>query len=100
VVARHQRTEFVAAFCGFSPGFAYLSGLETDVRRLPTPRTRVPAGSVALAGRWCGVYPTDSPGGWRIIGHTEVKLWTPAHDRPALLSPGTRVRFRDADRPS
>jgi KipI family sensor histidine kinase inhibitor len=100
VVARHQRTEFVAAFCGFSPGFAYLEGLEVDVPRLSTPRTRVPAGSVALAGRWCGVYPTDSPGGWRIIGHTEAELWDPARDRPALLSPGTRVRFRDADRSS
>ncbi len=100
VVARHRRTEFVAAFCGFSPGFAYLAGLEVDVPRLPTPRTRVPAGSVALAGRWCGVYPTDSPGGWRIIGHTEAELWDPARAQPALLSPGTRVRFREADRSS
>jgi len=100
VVARHQGTEFVAAFCGFSPGFAYLTGLEADVPRLPTPRTRVPAGSVALAGRWCGVYPTDSPGGWRIIGRTAAELWDPARDRPALLSPGTRVRFRNADRSS
>ena len=82
VVARHERTEFVAAFCGFSPGFAYLEGLEVDVPRLSTPRTRVPAGSVALAGRWCGVYPTDSPGGWRIIGHTEAEALGP-RTRPA-----------------
>jgi KipI family sensor histidine kinase inhibitor len=96
VVARHRATPFVSAFCGFAPGFAYLSGLEQDVPRLATPRTRVPAGSVALAGRWCGVYPTDSPGGWRIIGHTDAELWDPSRARPALLAPGTRVRFRDA----
>jgi allophanate hydrolase subunit 1 len=93
VVARHQATELVAAFCGFAPGFAYLAGLDMDVPRLATPRTRVPAGSVALAGRWCGVYPTESPGGWRIIGRTEVVLWDLSRDPPALLVPGTRVRF-------
>lgn len=93
VGARHRATSFVAAFCGFAPGFAYLSGLEVEVARLGTPRTRVPAGSVALAGRWCGVYPTASPGGWRIIGHTDAALWDPSRARPALLSPGTRVRF-------
>jgi KipI family sensor histidine kinase inhibitor len=96
VVARHQRTGFVSAFCGFAPGFAYLSGLEHEVPRLATPRTRVPAGSVALAGRWCGVYPGASPGGWRIIGHTDAVLWNPDRPEPALLAPGTRVRFRDA----
>jgi KipI family sensor histidine kinase inhibitor len=95
VVARHGFTEFVSAFCGFAPGFAYLSGLEAEVSRLATPRTRVPAGSVGLAGRWCGVYPTSSPGGWRIIGHTDAALWDVSRDRPALLAPGTRVRFRD-----
>jgi KipI family sensor histidine kinase inhibitor len=93
VVARHQATAFVSAFCGFAPGFAYLSGLDEEVPRLATPRTRVPAGSVALAGRWCGVYPTQSPGGWRIIGHTDVPLWDPERAEPALLAPGTRVRF-------
>jgi KipI family sensor histidine kinase inhibitor len=92
-VARHQATEFVAAFCGFAPGFAYLTGLEQQVPRLATPRPRVPAGSVALAGRWCGVYPTSSPGGWRIIGHTDVRLWDVRREPPALLAPGTRVRF-------
>jgi KipI family sensor histidine kinase inhibitor len=95
VVARHQRTEFVSAFCGFAPGFAYLSGLEYDVPRLATPRTRVPAGSVALAGRWCGVYPGDSPGGWQVIGRTDAVLWDPDRAEPALLAPGVRVRFRD-----
>ena len=96
VVARHQTTEFVAAFCGFAPGFAYLRGLAVEVPRLGTPRPRVVAGSVGLAARWCGVYPTDSPGGWRVIGHTDVTLWDVRRDPPALLAPGTRVRFRDA----
>ncbi len=75
--AAHGRTEFVSSFCGFAPGFAYLAGLpdERAVPRLDSPRARVPAGSVALAGSWCGVYPTESPGGWRILGHTDVVLW-------------------------
>ncbi len=96
VVARHQEIEFVSAFCGFAPGFAYLAGLpeQLAVRRLDSPRTRVPAGSVALADRWCAVYPTASPGGWRLIGHTDETLWDPSRSDPATLSPGTRVRFR------
>lgn len=93
VVARHQATSFVSAFCGFAPGFAYLAGLESGVSRRETPRTRVPAGSVALAGTWCGVYPTASPGGWRIIGRTDATLWDVDRDPPASLVPGTRVRF-------
>ncbi len=93
VVARHRATEFVSAFCGFAPGFAYLSGLEVSVPRLATPRTKVPVGSVALAGTWCGVYPVASPGGWQIIGHTDAELWDPGREEPALLAPGTRVRF-------
>ncbi|HET7069181.1 MAG TPA: allophanate hydrolase subunit 1 [Nocardioides sp.] len=96
VVSRHQSVEYVAAFCGFAPGFAYLRGLDEEVPRLDTPRTRVPAGSVALAGRWCGVYPTESPGGWRILGRTDAVLWDVTQPQPALLAPGTRVRFHDA----
>jgi KipI family sensor histidine kinase inhibitor len=96
VAGRHRATAFVSAFCGFAPGFAYLSGLEVEVPRLATPRTRVPAGSVALAGSWCGVYPSDSPGGWQIIGRTEVTLWDTSREEPALLTPGVRVRFVDA----
>ncbi|MDN4163106.1 5-oxoprolinase subunit B family protein [Nocardioides abyssi] len=95
VVERHAALTFVSAFCGFAPGFAYLAGLpdELSVPRLDSPRPRVPAGSVALAGTWCGVYPTASPGGWRIIGRTDVGLWDTRREPPALLPPGTRVRF-------
>jgi KipI family sensor histidine kinase inhibitor len=93
VVRRHQETTFVSAFCGFAPGFAYLSGLTDEVPRLSTPRTRVPAGSVALAGRWCGVYPGESPGGWQLVGTTDAVLWDAHRAQPALLAPGTRVRF-------
>ncbi|WP_298508259.1 allophanate hydrolase subunit 1 [uncultured Nocardioides sp.] len=95
VVARHGAIEFVSAFGGFAPGFAYLAGLaeEYAVPRLERPRARVPAGSVALAGSWCGVYPTASPGGWRLLGRTDAPLWDPDRSPPALLAPGTRVRF-------
>lgn len=95
VVERHTATEFVSAFCGFAPGFAYLSGLpeEYAVPRLERPRVRVPPGAVGLAARWCGVYPSASPGGWRLLGRTRVTLWDPERATPALLAPGTRVRF-------
>jgi KipI family sensor histidine kinase inhibitor len=98
VVAKHSELEFVSAFCGFSPGFAYLAGLPDDlaVPRLDSPRSKVPAGAVALAGTWCAAYPTASPGGWRLIGRTGAALWDAARDQPALLAPGTRVRFRPA----
>jgi KipI family sensor histidine kinase inhibitor len=94
-VERHTSVEYVAAFCGFSPGFSYLRGLpeELAVPRLDSPRARVPAGSVGLAGSWCGVYPTSSPGGWRILGTTDTSLWDQDREPPALLPPGTRVRF-------
>jgi len=100
VVARHQATEFLVAFGGFAPGFAYLTGLPPAlaVPRLDTPRTRVPAGSVGLADVYCGIYPTASPGGWLLIGHTDAVLFDPERDPPALLTPGVRVRFvRAAD---
>lgn len=85
----------VSAFCGFVPGFAYLTGLPPGLHlpRRATPRARVPAGSVAVAGDYCGVYPTASPGGWNLLGTTHAALWDPAAERPALLAPGTRVRF-------
>lgn len=95
VVARHTACEFTAAFCGFAPGFAYLSGLPEDWRvpRLGSPRSRIRAGAVALADTWCGVYPHASPGGWLVIGHTGTGLWDVGAESPALLAPGTRVRF-------
>ncbi|MDT0471731.1 5-oxoprolinase subunit PxpB [Streptomyces griseoviridis] len=91
----HADTEFTVAFCGFAPGFGYLTGLPEryDVPRRATPRTAVPAGSVALAGPYTGVYPTASPGGWQLIGRTDAVLWDHARVPAALLSPGTRVRF-------
>ena len=95
-VARiHAATEFSVAFCGFAPGFGYLTGLPPlyDVPRRATPRTAVPAGSVALAGPYTGVYPRSSPGGWQLIGRTDTVLWDHARVPAALLSPGTRVRF-------
>ncbi|MGV9807880.1 5-oxoprolinase subunit B family protein [Micromonospora chersina] len=95
VVERLQRTEFRVAFCGFAPGFAYLTGLpaELAVPRLATPRTRVPAGSVALAGPYAGIYPTASPGGWLLVGRTDLVLFDVHADPPARLTPGTRVRL-------
>lgn len=97
VVRIHTTTEFVVAFCGFAPGFAYCTGLPEShvVRRRAEPRPRVPAGSVALAGEFTGVYPAASPGGWQLIGSTAVPVWRPEADEPALLPPGTRVRFRE-----
>lgn len=95
VVAIHQERELEVAFCGFSPGFAYLGGLDPRLRlpRLASPRTRVPAGSVAVADVWSAVYPRESPGGWRLLGTTDAVLWDERRDPPALLVPGTRVRF-------
>ncbi|MBU8858132.1 MULTISPECIES: allophanate hydrolase subunit 1 [unclassified Micromonospora] len=98
VVDRLRRTEFRVAFCGFAPGFAYLTGLppELAVPRLATPRTRVPAGSIALAGPYAGIYPTASPGGWLLVGRTDLPLFDVHADPPARLTPGTRVRLVDA----
>ncbi|KUM71604.1 5-oxoprolinase subunit B family protein [Streptomyces curacoi] len=91
----HANTEFSVAFCGFAPGFGYLTGLPPryDVPRRATPRTAVPAGAVALAGPYTGVYPRSSPGGWQLIGTTDAVLWDHTRVPAALLSPGTRVRF-------
>ncbi|MFD7503498.1 allophanate hydrolase subunit 1 [Streptomyces sp. NPDC059850] len=95
-VARiHSGTEFRVAFSGFAPGFGYLTGLPEHfhVPRRATPRTRVPVGSVALAGPYTGVYPRSSPGGWQLIGTTDAVLWDTAREPAALFVPGTRVRF-------
>jgi KipI family sensor histidine kinase inhibitor len=94
----HTGQEYRVAFCGFAPGFAYLTGLPERfaVPRRDSPRTRVPAGSVALAGRYTGVYPAASPGGWQLLGRTGLPLWDERRDPAALLTPGTRVRFTEA----
>lgn len=95
VVKRHLTGCYTSAFCGFAPGFAYLTGLDPmlHVGRRDNPRTRVPSGAVALADEFTAVYPRESPGGWRIIGHTDVAVWDLHADPPTLLSPGTQVRF-------
>ncbi|MBY4896121.1 5-oxoprolinase/urea amidolyase family protein [Cupriavidus sp. AU9028] len=97
VVRRHTGSEYTVAFTGFAPGFAYLSGghPSLDVPRRKTPRTRIPAGGVGLAGTFSGVYPQASPGGWQIIGVTPLTMWDTGREQPALLQPGYRVRFTD-----
>jgi inhibitor of KinA len=95
VAAVHCGAEYVVHFIGFSPGFPYLGGLPARLAapRLERPRTRVPAGSVAVAGGQCGVYPHATPGGWRLIGRTPLRLFDARRDPPALLAMGDRVRF-------
>lgn len=100
VVAAHTGSTWRVAFGGFSPGFAYLVGGDPrlEVARRPAPRTRVPAGSVALAGQFSGVYPRESPGGWQVIGRTDAVLWDVTRTPPALLAPGIAVRFTEVAR--
>ncbi len=100
VVRRHTESEFTVAFCGFAPGFGYLAGGDPALRvpRRQSPRTRIPAGSVAVAGEFSGVYPQNSPGGWQIIGTTPVKMWDIDREPGALLQPGARVRFFAIDK--
>jgi KipI family sensor histidine kinase inhibitor len=94
-IRRHCEATYTVAFCGFAPGFAYLRGLDVSLwqPRLASPRSRVPAGSVGIAGEFTGVYPRASPGGWRLLGRTDQMLWDLDRTPPALLLPGTRVRF-------
>ena len=95
VVARHASVIYTALFLGFAPGFAYLGPLpsELSVARRPVPRTLVPAGSVAIAGAQTAIYPIDSPGGWWILGRTDIRPWDVQRTPPALIGPGFRVRF-------
>lgn len=97
LVRRHMAATYTVAFTGFAPGFAYMisDDPDIDVPRRATPRLRVPAGTVALAGKFGGIYPTDSPGGWQLLGTTPLRMWDTHRDKPALLAPGDRVRFRD-----
>ena len=100
VVKRHQAATWQVAFAGFAPGFGYLAGDDElfTVPRRSSPRTRVPVGSVALAGEFTGVYPRSSPGGWQLIGRTDAKLWDLDRQPPALFVPGTIVKFVEAER--
>lgn len=100
VVERHTSQEMLVAFCGFAPGFAYCTGVEStlSVPRLAEPRTRVPAGAVGLADVFTGVYPSASPGGWQLIGRTDLVLWDERREQPATLAPGTRARFVEVPR--
>lgn len=95
VVEAHTGTAWTVAFGGFAPGFSYLVGGDPrlTVPRLDSPRARVPAGSVGLAGEFSGIYPRQSPGGWRLIGHTDLAMWDTSRDRPALLTAGMTVTF-------
>ncbi len=95
VVRRHTAADYTCAFCGFAPGFAYLTGLDPVLRvpRRASPRQAVPAGAVAVAGEYTAVYPRSSPGGWRILGTTDLAVWDLDRASPALIVPGARVRF-------
>ena len=109
VIAAHRGTEWIVQFMGFAPGFGYLvpafDAADTDLAgllnlpRRPHARTRVPTGSVAIAAGYSAVYPRDSPGGWNLLGRTRISLWSEHDDPPAMLAPGTRVRFVDAGVP-
>lgn len=94
-IAALTSTTFTVAFCGFAPGFAYMRGLPSALHlpRRERPRPCVPAGSIAIAAGYLAVYPTQSPGGWHLLGHCPTALFDPEWDEPALLRPGTRVRF-------
>ena len=96
VIEAHTETPWRCGFGGFAPGFAYLVGGDPRlaVPRRSEPRTKVPAGSVGLAGEFSGVYPRPSPGGWQLIGHTDAVVWDVDRPQPALLMPGMRVQFR------
>jgi KipI family sensor histidine kinase inhibitor len=100
VIFKHTGATYRVAMMGFTPGFAYLAGLDPDIAtpRQESPRIHVPAGSVGIAGEQTGVYPLDSPGGWQLIGRTDRTLFNPDQDQPFLLSPGDIVRFTAVDK--
>jgi len=100
VISAHTSSVYRVGFAGFAPGFAYLvdGDPRLQVPRRSEPRTKVPAGSVGLAGEFCGVYPRETPGGWQLIGHTDAVLWDVHREDPALLVPGMWIQFRAIDR--
>jgi 5-oxoprolinase (ATP-hydrolysing) subunit B len=95
VVSLHCSAQYRVAFCGFAPGFGYLTGLPEQLRlpRRSSPRTRVPAGSVAIAAEYSAVYPRSSPGGWHLLGHSDVVLFDVERTPPSVMAPGMSVRF-------
>ncbi|MQR00520.1 5-oxoprolinase subunit PxpB [Glaciimonas soli] len=99
VVKRHTAAEYIVYFLGFQPGFAYLGGLDPTLAtpRHSEPRLMVPAGSVGIGGSQTAIYPAASPGGWQLIGHTDLRLFDPTSNPPTLLQPGDRVRFVAAE---
>jgi inhibitor of KinA len=100
IIALHSSTEYTVACIGFVPGFPFLAGLSEKLRvpRLESPRTKVPAGSVAIANAQAGIYPFESPGGWNVIGRTPLRLFDANANPPALLQPGAHVRLRQIGR--
>lgn len=99
VVGIHSKPDYLVYMLGFTPGFPYLGGMDERIAtpRLLSPRERIPAGSVGIAGHQTGIYPLESPGGWQIIGRTPVTLFDPEKDPPAMLSAGMRIRFKPVD---
>lgn len=96
VILCHSAATYTVAFLGFAPGFPYLAGLDPKLRmpRLQSPRTQVPAGAVAIADEFSGIYPQATPGGWRILGHTNTVLFDVSRPTPALLMPSDTVHFQ------
>nr|WP_256448109.1 5-oxoprolinase subunit PxpB [Lysobacter sp. MMG2] len=99
LIQRHTAGEYTVAMIGFAPGFPYLSGLDPALAlpRLATPRASVAAGSVAIGGAQTGIYSRESPGGWRVLGRTPLRLFDPTREPPTTLRPGDRVRLRAID---
>jgi len=100
LVRLHAGAEYVVYFIGFTPGLPYMTGApeRLTIARLDSPRVKVPAGSVAIGGSQCCIYPVESPGGFWLLGRTPVRLYDPDRPEPILLKPGDRVRFRQMDR--
>lgn len=95
VIKIHTATDYLVYMLGFTPGFTFLGGMKEEIHtpRLKAPRSKIPAGSVGIAGAQTGMYPSETPGGWQLIGRTPVKLYDPKKEPPVLLSAGDYVRY-------